>query len=122
MSLLAEALNDKHHFAVSEKGRGVSEWVQVVPAMQWAPNSTCTERIRSTASQVMIGRGPPAALLGLVSPGQASWMSIGWVKNTCENIKSCIEMCYGEWLRSDDDRGSRRAPEQWRRFKHGTPC
>lgn len=84
ISLLAEALNDKHHFEVSEKGRGASEWVQVVPVMQWAPNSTYRERIPSTPFQVMIGRAPPAAILVFVSAGQASWMSIAWVKNMCE--------------------------------------
>ena len=46
------------HAILSEAGRLVNQWVQIVSTIQWALNTTFRERYGSTPFEVFIGRKP----------------------------------------------------------------
>ncbi|CAN0536633.1 unnamed protein product, partial [Scytosiphon promiscuus] len=98
ISQLSEALQVEHHFAVaytpwsngtcermvkevvralksilSEQRRTVSEWVDVLPAAQWALNTSFRERYRSTPYCVMFGRAPRTSFSALASVTGGEW-------------------------------------------------
>ncbi|MEP0580138.1 MAG: reverse transcriptase domain-containing protein [Marinobacter sp.] len=98
LALLSDALHIEHRFAVaytpwsngtcermvkevvralrsilSEQRRQVSEWVDVLPAAQWALNTSFRERYRSTPYSVMFGRAPRTDFSALVSESDGRW-------------------------------------------------
>ena len=58
---------------LSEQQRSVSEWVDVLPAAQWALNTSFRERFRATPHHVMFGRAPRTAFSALVSMTDGAW-------------------------------------------------
>ena len=112
---LSDALQVKQHFAVaytpwsngacermvkeviralrsilSEQRRPVSDWVNVLPAAQWALNTSFRERYRSTPYCVMFGRAPRTAFSALVSATDGEWkidvMNAEAVRNKVRNV------------------------------------
>lgn len=98
LALLGDALQIDHRFAVaytpwsngtcermvkevvralrsilSEQRRQVSEWIDVLPAAQWALNTSFRERYRSTPYSVMFGRAPRTDFSALVSAFDGRW-------------------------------------------------
>ena len=60
--------------AVLQKERhDIREWVDVVPAVQWALNTVYRERYASTPYHVMFGRAPLASFLTLTSSTGEDW-------------------------------------------------
>ncbi|CAM9952693.1 unnamed protein product, partial [Sphacelaria rigidula] len=58
---------------LSEQRRPVSEWVDVLPAAQWALNTSFRVRYRNTPYCVMRGRAPRTAFSALVSVTGSEW-------------------------------------------------
>ena len=98
MTRLREALQVDHRFAVAyspwsngtcermvkevvralrsillEQRREVTEWVDVLPAVQWALNTAYRGRYDSTPYQVMFGRAPRTSFSVLASSSEGKW-------------------------------------------------
>ena len=98
MTRLREALRVDHQFAVAyspwsngtcermvkevvralrsillEQRREVSEWVDVLPAVQWSLNTAYRRRYDSTPYHVMFGRPPRTSFSVLASSSEGSW-------------------------------------------------
>ncbi|CAM9805550.1 unnamed protein product, partial [Sphacelaria rigidula] len=56
-----------------EQRRAVSEWVDVLPAMQWALNAAYRRRYDSTPYHVMLGRAPRVSFSVLASSTAGEW-------------------------------------------------
>ncbi|CAM9762043.1 unnamed protein product, partial [Hapterophycus canaliculatus] len=96
LALLSDALHIEHRFAVAytlwsngtcnvnacppnrsitllSKQRQVSEWLDVLPAAQWALNTSFRERCRSSPYSVMFGRSPRTDFSALVYESDSRW-------------------------------------------------
>ena len=98
LTRLREALRVDHHFAVSyspwsngtcermvkevvsslrsillEQRRAVSDWVDVLPAVQWALNTAFRSRYGSTPYHVMFGRALRTSFSVLVNSSAGEW-------------------------------------------------
>ena len=51
---------------LNERRRPLSEWIAVVPSVQWALNASWRPRLKTSPFRVMMGREPPTALDVLV--------------------------------------------------------
>ena len=58
---------------LQEEGRDIREWVDVVPAVQWALNTTHRERHASIPYHVMFVRAPLTSLSTLTSSTGEDW-------------------------------------------------
>ena len=58
---------------LQEERRDIREWMEVVPAVQWALSTTCRERYASTPYHVMFGRAPLASFSTLASSTGEDW-------------------------------------------------
>ena len=58
---------------LSEQRREVSEWVDVLPAVQYSLNTAFRRRYSSTPYHVMFGRGPRTSLSVLASSSSGEW-------------------------------------------------
>ena len=56
-----------------EQRRAVSEWVDVLPAVQWALNTTFRPRYGSTPCHVMFGRAPRTSFSVLANSSAGEW-------------------------------------------------
>ena len=56
-----------------EQRRAVSEWVDVLPAVQWALNTAHRRRYDSTPYHVMFGRAPRTSFSVLASSSEGGW-------------------------------------------------
>ncbi|CAM9937055.1 unnamed protein product, partial [Sphacelaria rigidula] len=56
-----------------EQRRAVSEWVDVLPAVQWALNTAYRRRYDSTLCRVMFGRAPRTSFSVLASSSAGEW-------------------------------------------------
>ena len=98
LTRLREALHVDHRFAVAyspwsngtcermvkevvralrsillEQRREVTEWVDVLPAVQWALNTAYRRRYDSTPYHVMFGRAPRTSFSVLASSSEGEW-------------------------------------------------
>ena len=55
---------------LSEQGRPVGEWVQVMPLVQWALNSAYRQRYDSTPYELMLGRKPSMAFSAVLGKSE----------------------------------------------------
>ena len=51
---------------LNERGWPLSEWIVVLPAVQWALNTTWRKRLQTTPYHVMMGREPGTAFTALI--------------------------------------------------------
>ena len=58
---------------IQEERRNTQDWVEFVPAVQWASNTAFRERHGSTPDHVMFGRTPRTALSTLSSSTGQDW-------------------------------------------------
>ena len=58
---------------LGEERRNIREWVDMVPAVQWALNTAYRERYASTPYQVMFGRAPLTSFSTLASSTGEDW-------------------------------------------------
>ena len=58
---------------MSEHRRQVAEWVDVLPAAQWALNTSFRERYRNTPYYVMFGRAARKSFLTLTTVTGGEW-------------------------------------------------
>ena len=58
---------------LQEERRSTRDWVDFVPAVQWALNTAYRERYGSTPYHVMFGRAPKTFLSTLASPTSGEW-------------------------------------------------
>ena len=58
---------------IQEEQRNTQDWVELVPAVQWALNTAFRERHGSTPYHVMCGRAPRIALSTLASSTGQDW-------------------------------------------------
>ena len=58
---------------LSEHRRQVAEWVDVLPAAQWALNTSFRERYRNTPYYVMFGRAARKSFLTLTTVTGGEW-------------------------------------------------
>ena len=56
-----------------EQRRAVSEWVDVLPAVQWALNTSFRPRYGSTPYHVMFGRAPRTSFSVLANSSAGEW-------------------------------------------------
>ena len=59
--------------AILQERRNIREWVDVVPAVQWALNTAYRERYVSTRYHVMFGRAPLRSFSSLASSTGEGW-------------------------------------------------
>ena len=58
---------------LQEERRSTRDWVDLVPAVQWALNTAYRERYGSTPYHVMFGRAPKTFLSTLASSSSGAW-------------------------------------------------
>ena len=58
---------------LSEQRKQVAEWVDVLPATQWALNTSFRERYRNTPYCVMLGRAPRTSFSALTTVTGGEW-------------------------------------------------
>ena len=61
---------------IQDERRNTQDWVELVPAVQWASNTAFRERHGSTPDHVMIGRTPRTALSTLTSSTGQDWQMV----------------------------------------------
>ena len=62
-----------------EQRREVSEWVDVLPAVQWALNAAFRPRYGSTPYHVMFGRAPRTYFSVLANSSAGEWIAMSWM-------------------------------------------
>ena len=77
---------------LSEQPKQVAEWVDALPAAQWALNISFCERYRNTPYCVMFGRAPRTKFSALTTVTGGDWsVDVMDADSLCANVRQVID-------------------------------